>query len=75
MYCMVDQNPNSIDDLEVDNGTITEVLTKNQKEDKDNLRQIRHDQQIIMIAITSLLEEMIQVKRNLQLMTDEHGDL
>ena len=57
--------------LEVVEQLILEVLTPNQKEDKDNLRQIREYQNDIREDISIMKADIEQVKKHLELLTGE----
>lgn len=57
--------------LEVVEQLILEVLTPNQKEDKDNLRQIREYQNDIREDISIMKADIEHVKKHLELLTGE----
>ena len=57
--------------LEVVIPTTPEILTPNQKEDKDNLKKERKDIQSLLENMEELLREMKEVKAHLAIMTGE----
>lgn len=69
MYCMVnEEEPNQ--PLKVVNQTILEVLTPSQKEDRDNLAQIRADQNTTMEVLEGMLKELKSMRILLDAMAD-----
>jgi hypothetical protein len=68
---MVNNADNPDKPLEIVESNVTETLTPNQAQDKENLRRIRADQEVILESILEIVRSQREIKAQLAIMTDE----